>query len=110
MTGGRATRGHLFVVGPSDTVLGLGLLGIEGIAAGDVPSAAAAFDRAMATPGVTLVLLGQSFAEPLRDRLARAAVDLDGPLVVEIPDVAEGGGDLPLSAQVERVLGIGLDR
>lgn len=107
---GRATHGRILVVGPTDTVLGLGLLGIEGTAVSDVRSAAAAFDLALATPGVSLVLLGQAFSEPLRDRIERAAVDLDGPLVVEIPDPDGDVGEVPLSERVERVLGIGLDR
>ncbi len=110
MTAAREAYGRILVVGPSDTVLGLGLLGIEGTAVDDARSAAVAFDRALATPGVSLVLLGRAFSEPLRERLERAAIDLEGPLVVEIPDVDGHDGDMTLSERVERVLGIGLDR
>ncbi|MFN2322619.1 MAG: V-type ATP synthase subunit F [Trueperaceae bacterium] len=106
-TGGRG--GRIVVVGPEDTVLGLGLLGIEGTVVANAHEAAAALERALATPGVAMVLLGQAWAADLRDRMEAAAVDVDGPLVVEVPDPDGVTGDVPLTERVERVLGMRLE-
>ncbi len=105
--GGRG--GRIVVVGPEDTVLGLGLLGIEGTVVANARDAAAALERALATPGVAMVLLGQAWATALRDRIEAAAVDTDGPLVVEVPDPDGVTGDVPLTERVERVLGMRLE-
>jgi vacuolar-type H+-ATPase subunit F/Vma7 len=104
------TGGRIVAVGPADTVLGLGLLGIEGTVVTTAQEAARAFDAALATPGVALVLLGQAWSGPLRERLERAALDEAGPLVVEIPDPDGASGHAPLTERVERVLGIRLER
>lgn len=110
MTNARAAPGRIVAVGPVDTVMGLGLLGIEGTAVASLREAEIAFDRALATPGVRLVLLGRAWSDPLRERFERAALDADGPLVVEIPDPDGNAGDGSLSERVERVLGLGLAR
>lgn len=106
--GGR-TGGRIVAVGPADTVLGLGLLGIEGTVVATEREAAAALERALAAPGVALVLLGQAFVAGLRERLEAAAVDAEGPLVVEVPDPDGTLGDVPLTERVERVLGVRLE-
>ena len=102
--------GRILVVGPADTVLGLGLLGIEGTAVTSAREAALAFDEALATPGVAMVLLGQAWSGPLRERLERAALDEAGPLVVEIPGPEGDETHTPLTERVERVLGVRLER
>lgn len=98
--------GRIIAVGPTDTVLGLGLLGIEGTVVATQREAAAALDRALATPDVAMVLVGQAWASGLRERIEAAAVDPDGPLVVEVPDPDGVTGDVPLTERVERVLGV----
>ncbi|MDZ7799696.1 MAG: V-type ATP synthase subunit F [Trueperaceae bacterium] len=103
-------RGRIVVVGPPDTVLGLGLLGIEGTAVTTPAEAAAALDEALAAPGVCMVLLGRAWSEPLRDRVERAALDDRGPLLVEIPDPDDPTAYAPLGERVERVLGLRLER
>ena len=108
-TGHDGRGGRIVVVGPEDTVLGLGLLGIEGTVVTNAPDAAAALERALGTKGVAMVLLGQAWATALRDRIEAAAVDADGPLVVEVPDPDGITGDVPLTERVERVLGVRLE-
>ena len=101
--------GRILVVGPPDTVLGLGLLGIEGTAVTTLREAETALDAALVAPGVALILLGQGWAGPLRSHLERAALDVDGPLVVEIPDPDASEAHVPLAEQVQDVLGVRLE-
>lgn len=104
------SRSRIVVVGPPDTVLGLGLLGIDGTAVTSERQAAAALDRALAAPDVAMVLLGQAWSGPLHDRLERAALHEGGPLVVEIPDPDGSDTHTSLTERVERVLGVRLAR
>jgi vacuolar-type H+-ATPase subunit F/Vma7 len=102
-------EGRIYVVGPPDTVLGLGLLGIEGTAVTTLREAAAALDAALAAPGVAMILLGQAWSGALRDRLESASLDPSGPLVVEIPDPDSEEAHVPLAERVEDVLGVRLE-
>jgi len=104
----RARRGRIVAVGPPDTVLGLGLLGIEGTAVANPSEAAVALDRALAASDVAMVLVGQAWASDLRERIEAAAVDADSPLVVEVPDPGGAADVVPLTERVERVLGVRL--
>jgi len=104
------SRGRIVAVGPPDTVLGLGLLGIDGTEVSTAREAAAALDRALRTPGVCMVLLSQAWSGPLHDRLERAALEDTGTLVVEIPDPDGEDTHTPLSERVEDVLGVRLER
>lgn len=103
-------RGRIVAVGPADTMLGLGLLGIEGTIVTSAHEASDAFDRALAAPGVAMVLLSQAWSEALRERVERASLAEDGPLVVEIPDPHGEARGIPLSERVEQVLGVRLER
>lgn len=103
-------RGRIVAVGPADTMLGLGLLGIEGTIVSTVREASDAFERALASPGVAMVLLSQAWSEALRERVERASLAEDGPLVVEIPDPHGAARGVPLSERVEQVLGVRLER
>ena len=103
-------RGRIVAVGPADTMLGLGLLGIEGTIVTTVREASDAFDRALAAPGVAMVLLSQAWSEALRERVERASLDEGGPLVVEIPDPHVDAPGIPLTERVEQVLGVRLER
>lgn len=104
------SRGRVRAVGSADTVLGLGLLGIEGTEVRDQREAAAAFAAALREPGVSLVLLGERWSDALRDALETAALDPDGPLVAEVPDGSGEAVAVSLTERVERVLGVRLER
>jgi vacuolar-type H+-ATPase subunit F/Vma7 len=101
------TGGRILALGSADTVLGLGLVGIDGTVVTDATSAAAALAAAIGAPGVVLVLVGQTFAAALGPQLEAVAHDVSGPLVVEVPDGP--GDDVALDARVRRLLGVSLE-
>jgi vacuolar-type H+-ATPase subunit F/Vma7 len=103
-------RGRIVAIGPADSVLGLGLLGIEGTVVRTAREAAAALDEAMAARGVAMVLLSEAWSGPLHDRLEAAALEESGPLIVEIPDPEGEHEHAPLTERVEDVLGVRLTR
>lgn len=103
------SRQRIVAIGPSDTVLGLELVGVEGTIVATAQQAAAALDGALATPGVGMVLLSETWSRLLRDRLEASAVGEGGPLVVEIPDPDAEGDGVPLLERVEEMLGMHLN-
>lgn len=99
-------RGRIVAIGPADTVLGLGLVGVEGTIVSTVREAAIALDAALAAKGVALVLLSEAWSDALRDRIQASAAHEAGPVVIEIPDPDASGGSVPLLQRVEDLLGM----
>ncbi|PKL25895.1 MAG: Vacuolar H+transporting two-sector ATPase F subunit [Spirochaetae bacterium HGW-Spirochaetae-3] len=75
-----------FVIGDEDTVLGFGMVGVDGRVAGDVAEAEAAFDAATADPDVGILVVTERAAELIRPRVDRYLFSDTFPLIVEIPD------------------------
>jgi len=74
-----------FVIGSEDTVLGFSYVGVPGEVAGSAAEAADAFDRACADASVQVVILDDTVAESISERVNRVRFDLDRPVVVEVP-------------------------
>lgn len=97
--------GRIVVIGDPDAVLGLGLIGFEGVPAASAAEARRALDRSLRDPGVALVLLTEDWAEALADRIDRDG-NADGPLVVEIPAPGGEPRGRSLHDRVRETLGI----
>lgn len=75
-----------FVIGDEDTVLGFGLVGVDGVTASDEEEAHSAFDRALADSDVGVVIITERCAEMMRTTVERYLFTKDFPLILEIPD------------------------
>lgn len=102
------SAGRLLAIGSADLVLGLGLLGIEGVEAHDAAEARDALQRALADPRTALVLIDEVLAEGLRATLEAAAQAAGRALVVEVPSATGMAGGEPLHRRVEQALGFQL--
>lgn len=80
-----------YVIGDQDTVLGFGLVGVNGVAVSDADEARAAFDRALQETEIGIVVITEGVAELIRSVVDRYMFTEDFPLIVEIPD--RGGPD-----------------
>ncbi len=99
-------EGRVVVIGSADAVLGLGLLGIDGVEVRDDGEARRALVAALDDPSTALVLLDELVGSALADVLAEAADAPQGALVVEIPAGGRGVAAGSLRDRVERVLGL----
>lgn len=107
--GGAAARSNIVVVGDSDAVFGLGLLGLAGEAVEDEQGAREALARALADPATAVVLITENWADLAgRFEPETSLTDL-GPLVVEIPSTQPKAHEDRLREQMSRVLGTRLE-
>ena len=95
-------------IGSADVVMGLGLLGIAGVAVTDATEARAALADALTRAGTVLVLVDEAWVGALEGTLERSAREASGPLVVEIPSPTGSDAAEALHRRVERALGFTL--
>ena len=74
------------VIGDEDTVLGLGMVGVEGKTVHDAPEAQQAFQSALSDSEVGIVIITERVAELIRATVNRYLFTESFPLIVEIPD------------------------
>lgn len=75
----------LFCIADEDTVRGFRLAGVEGEAVANAAEAAGALRRAVARPGLGLLILTDVVAAEIQSDVDHVRMDLDRPLVAEIP-------------------------
>jgi vacuolar-type H+-ATPase subunit F/Vma7 len=87
--------GRVAVIGSSDTVLGLAVLGVDGVVAASSGEALAAARALRADGDVALLLVEHTLAEAVRGAIEAP------PLIVEIPGP---GGRIELEERVRRAV------
>jgi V/A-type H+-transporting ATPase subunit F len=75
-----------YIIGDEDAVLGFGLVGVDGRAAGSPEEAQEAFSAALSDKEVGIVLITERVAELIRPQVDRYVFTQNFPLIVEIPD------------------------
>lgn len=98
-----------FVIGDQDTVLGFGLVGVDGVSVHGPEEARAAFDRALETREIGIVVITEKAAEMIRPVVDRYVFTEDFPLILEIPDRTGPHPDRPdMRSLVNQAIGINL--
>lgn len=75
-----------YVIGDEDTVLGFGMVGVDGRAVSSAGEAEAAFDEAISGGEVGILVITERAASLIRARVDRLLFSEDFPLIIEIPD------------------------
>jgi V/A-type H+-transporting ATPase subunit F len=75
-----------FIIGDEDSVLGFGLVGVQGQVAQSPPEAQAALNSALQDKEVGIVLITERVAELIRPLVDGYVFTSNFPLIVEIPD------------------------
>ena len=75
-----------FIIGDEDSVLGFGMVGVEGKVAESAADAEAAFSAALEAKDVGIVILTERTADLIRRVVDAYVLSRRFPLVVEIPD------------------------
>lgn len=96
-----------FVIGDEDTVLGFGLVGVDGMTVSSEEEAHSAFDQALNDGEIGVVLITERCADLIRTTVEQYLFTGDFPLILEIPDRT---GKLPnrptLRETANRAIGI----
>lgn len=82
---------NYYVIGDEDTVLGFNYVGIPGRVVESAAEATEVFDQACADPGIGIVIVNESVARSIRERINEVRFRAVQPVVVEIP--GPGGPD-----------------
>ena len=98
-----------FIIGDEDTVLGFGMVGVQGKTARNVEQAEGAFKSALDDTDVGIIIITERIAELIRPLVDRYIFAERFPLIVEIPD-REGRitGKLGIREMVNEAIGIKL--
>ena len=75
-----------YIIGDEDAVLGFGMVGVRGQAAGDAEDAKKAFSRAISDNEVGIIIITERIAGLIRSTIDRFLYKENFPLIVEIPD------------------------
>ena len=75
-----------FVIGDEDAVLGFRLTGVEGLAAKNREAADEAFTRAIENHEFGIIIITETVAELIRDKVDSFIFTEQFPLILEIPD------------------------
>ena len=75
-----------FVIGDEDTVLGFGLVGVDGETVTNEEEAADVFSRTLKDSDVGIVIITERAADFIRGDVERYVFTEDFPLILEIPD------------------------
>jgi V/A-type H+/Na+-transporting ATPase subunit F len=79
------------VIGDEEAVLGFGMVGVKGYAVSTKEETAAAFDQAISDADVGIIIMTETAADLIRNRVDRYLFSREFPLIVEIP--GRGGRD-----------------
>ena len=75
-----------YIIGDEDTVLGFGLVGVEGKVVSSVAQAQEAFSGALDQSDIGIVIVTERVADLIRPQVDRFIFTRSFPLIVEIPD------------------------
>ena len=75
-----------FIIGDEDTVLGFGMVGVQGRTAQTPVEANAAFKIALDDKDVGIIIITERIAELIRRQVDRYIFSEQFPLIIEIPD------------------------
>lgn len=98
---------NIFVIGDSDTVLGFRLAGVRGCAVSERNDAVIALDSALCDASNGLVLVTESIADMIRERVDMHRASAGIPIVLEIPGASGPSANrVPIGDIVRKAVGV----
>ncbi|MCC6797936.1 MAG: V-type ATP synthase subunit F [Candidatus Hydrogenedentes bacterium] len=98
---------NIFVIGDNDTVLGFRLAGVRGSVVGEKDDAALALENALRDASNGLVLVTESIAHMVRERVDMHRASAGMPIVLEIPGASgPSASRVPIGDIVRKAVGV----
>jgi V/A-type H+-transporting ATPase subunit F len=97
------------IIGDEDTILGFGIVGVDGKVANNAEEAQRAFDALLEDKETGIIIVTERIADMIRATVDRYLFTMSFPLVVEIPDRGGTKPDRPgIKEMVNAAIGIKL--
>ena len=96
----------IYAIGDENAILGFSLIGIEGETPRSVEEARSALEEAVKMDRVKIVLITESWAAAMRERVDQLKRQMAAPLVLEIPGSGLEAEGQSLQELVEEEVGI----
>lgn len=100
----------IFVIGDRDTVLGMGLVGVEGATVQSVAQARTTLDKTLSQPHWKIILITRQWAAQMQAELDQLKMTTLEPVIVEIPGSQLEPPGQSLRKSVEALVGIRLGK
>lgn len=98
-----------FVMGDEDTVLGFGMVGVEGKSVTTAEEARDVFNEALENKDVGIIIITERAADMIRELIQEFIFTKNFPLIVEIPDrKGHAPGRVGIREMVNAAIGIKL--
>ena len=98
-----------FIIGDEDSVLGFGMVGVEGKSVANAAEAETVFASVLKDRDIGIVMITERAAEMIREKVDAYLFSEQFPLIVEIPDKEGRRPDRPgLRQMVNDAIGISL--
>ena len=75
-----------YVIGDEDTVLGFGMVGVDGVIVRTADEAKSAINKAIDDKNIGIIIITERVANFIRETVDRYVFTLNFPLIVEVPD------------------------
>ncbi len=82
----RIVRMKYFIMGDEDTVLGFGMVGVEGRTVDSAEEARAVFNEVLQNEEIGIIIITERTAESIRELIQQFIFTKNFPLIVEVPD------------------------
>lgn len=98
-----------FIIGDEDTVLGFGMVGVQGRVATNEPEAQAAFEEALSQSDTAILIITEQVSALISRLVLNYTFSHDFPLIIEIPGLNGRDRTKPgLRKMVNEAIGINL--
>jgi V/A-type H+-transporting ATPase subunit F len=98
----------IVVIGDKNSVLGFGLVGVAGRTVKTLAEAEAALDEMLGQKDVEIILITESWATQMADKINQLKMTAAQPVVLEIPGSEPGPAGKSLRQLVQEAVGISM--
>ncbi len=99
---------HAFAIGGRDMVIGFRLVGVKGVVVSSPDEAWRILSKTVENIDIAVVIMSEEFSEGIRDKIDDLRLNLDRPLIVEIPGESGARRETDIVEITSKAIGVSL--